>query len=296
MVCRLTLATDSQCKNWLYQDYCTPLLTESVGMFMADLSKLREIMRQLRDPEHGCPWDRKQTFNTIVPHTLEEAYEVADAIESHNFDALPSELGDLLFQVVFYSQLAEEEGRFSLDEVVGTIEQKLIKRHPHVFERTKAGHDDIERNWESLKASERRARDLHSELDDIALNLPALSRAAKVQKRAARVGFDWPDIDGPMAKISEELSELDAAVTTGGQREIDEELGDLLFAVVNLARHVQCEPEQSLRAAVAKFERRFRYIESAAGTAGKGVSDLSLAEMEKYWLAAKQSEKKKAGA
>jgi ATP diphosphatase len=237
------------------------------------LERLVAIMRRLRDPEHGCEWDREQTFATIAPYTIEEAYEVADAIARDDMDALADELGDLQLQVVFHAQMADEAGAFTLEDVIGRICDKLERRHPHIF-----GDAEHSPGWEELKAAERKKSPDDSALAGVALALPALERAAKLQRRAARVGFDWPDKAGPRAKIDEELEELDAE--SDHHRMLDE-LGDLLFAVVNLARHLNIEPEAALREANAKFEQRFRAIENTPGFDG-----LSLEEMEALWVAA----------
>ena len=238
------------------------------------LDRLTIIMRRLRDPETGCEWDRVQTFASIAPYTIEEAYEVTDAIDRDDMDGLVDELGDLQLQVVFHAQMAAEAGIFTLDEVINRICDKLERRHPHIF------GDAVESpGWEALKAAERNARPDQSSLAGVALALPALERANKLQKRAARTGFDWPDANGARAKVDEELAELDAEQ---GQAEREEELGDLLFAVVNLARKLKIEPETALRAANAKFERRFRKIETAPG-----FDALSLAEKEQLWVQAK---------
>jgi ATP diphosphatase len=238
------------------------------------LDRLATIMRRLRDPENGCEWDRVQTFATIAPYTIEEAYEVADAIERRDMPGLADELGDLQLQVVFHAQMAAEAGHFGLDDVISRICDKLERRHPHIF-----GDAMESPGWEALKAAERSDHADQSALAGVALALPALERAAKLQKRAARTGFDWPDATGARAKVDEELAELDAE-----QDELrrEEELGDLLFDVVNLARKLKIEPENALRKANAKFERRFRRIETAIGFA-----DLSLDEKEALWVAAK---------
>jgi len=234
-------------------------------------------MRRLRDPQRGCEWDREQSFETIAPYTIEEAYEVADAIARGDMDALADELGDLQLQVVFHAQMAEEAGHFTLDDVLDRICDKLERRHPHIF-----GDSTHSPGWEEIKAAERKKSPDDSALAGVALALPALERAAKLQRRAARVGFDWPDVGGPRAKIDEELAELDAE--TDHQRKL-EELGDLLFAVVNLARHLNVEPEAALREANRKFETRFRAIEAVPG-----FSDMSLEEMEQLWVAAKAAQ------
>ena len=241
------------------------------------LERLVSIMQRLRDPEHGCEWDREQSFATIAPYTIEEAYEVADAIARDDMDALADELGDLQLQVVFHALMAEEAGHFRLEDVLERICDKLERRHPHIF-----GNADHSPGWEELKAAERRKSPDNSALAGVALALPALERAAKLQRRAARVGFDWPDASGPRAKIEEELVELDAE--TDHQRKL-EELGDLLFAVVNLSRHLNIEAEAALREANAKFERRFRAIEQVPG-----FEALSLDEKEALWVQAKQAQ------
>jgi ATP diphosphatase len=241
------------------------------------LERLVAIMRRLRDPETGCEWDREQSFATIAPYTIEEAYEVADAIAREDMDALADELGDLQLQVVFHAQMAEEAGLFALEDVIQRICDKLERRHPHVF--GEAAHSP---GWEEIKAAERKKSPDDSALAGVALALPALERAAKLQRRAARTGFDWPDKSGPRAKIDEELAELDAE---SDHQAMLEELGDLLFAVVNLARHLNIEPEAALREANAKFEQRFRSIEKTPG-----FVDLSLDAKEALWVAAKKAQ------
>jgi len=240
------------------------------------LERLRQIMRHLRHPQTGCEWDTVQTFETIAPYTIEEAYEVADAIARKDMDALADELGDLQLQVVFHAQMAEEAGHFTLEDVITRICNKMERRHPHIFGDAEHGGHHL---WEIIKAEERAANPDKSALAGVALALPALERAAKLQRRAARVGFDWPDTSGARAKIDEELAELDAE--TDHHRMLDE-LGDLLFAVVNLARHLNIDAEEALRKANRKFEARFRAIETAPG-----FSDLSLDEMEALWVRAK---------
>jgi ATP diphosphatase len=243
------------------------------------LERLRQIMRRLRDPVSGCEWDNVQTFQTIAPYTIEEAYEVADAIAHNDMDALADELGDLQLQVVFHAQMAEEADHFTLDDVIARICGKMERRHPHIFDDAEHGGHHL---WEKIKAEERAASPDKSALAGVALALPALERAAKLQRRAARVGFDWPDVNGPRAKIDEELAELDAE--THHER-MFEELGDLLFAVVNLARHLNIEPEAALREANRKFEQRFREIEKAPGFA-----NLPLEEKEELWVRAKKAQ------
>lgn len=271
---------------------------------MYKLDDLLQLMARLRHPEHGCPWDLKQSYASIVPYTLEEAYEVADAIERGDFDHLPGELGDLLFQVVYYSQLATEEGRFGFAEVVDGITSKLIRRHPHVFpdgdlyaapDAARLEEAAVKQRWEELKAEERAAKAAAPEqlslLDDVPQALPALSRAAKLQKRAAQVGFDWPDALPVLDKVREELDEVLEAMSENDPQAIAEELGDLLFAVANLARHLKVEPEAALRAANGKFERRFRFIEQALREAGRPIENCSLDELDALWGEAKKQEK-----
>lgn len=271
---------------------------------MYKLDDLLQLMARLRHPEHGCPWDLKQSYASIVPYTLEEAYEVADAIERGDFDHLPGELGDLLFQVVYYSQLATEEGRFGFAEVVDGITAKLIRRHPHVFpdgdlyaapDAARLEEAAAKQRWEELKAEERAAKaeapEQLSLLDDVPQTLPALSRAAKLQKRAAQVGFDWPEALPVLDKVREELDEVLEAMSENDPQAIAEELGDLLFAVANLARHLKVEPEAALRAANGKFERRFRFIEQALREAGRPIENCSLDELDALWGEAKKQEK-----
>jgi tetrapyrrole methylase family protein/MazG family protein/ATP diphosphatase len=264
------------------------------------LRRLRDIMATLRDPQHGCPWDREQTFASLVPHTLEEAYEVAAAIEQDHLDDLRDELGDLLFQVVFYARLAEERGLFDLDDVATGICTKLERRHPHVFGNSKVEDAAAQSAaWESLKAEERQARNPESGiLDGVATSLPALTRAAKLQRRAARAGFDWPSVGPVLDKMMEELDELRVELDSGGSdtRRRDE-VGDLLFVCVNLARHVGVDPEQALRGSNRKFERRFHYIESELSRRGVDIAEASLSQMDALWDEAKagETESTKAG-
>lgn len=246
------------------------------------IDRLVAIMARLRDPERGCDWDKVQTFATIAPYTIEEAYEVADAIARCDLDELKDELGDLLLQVVFHSRIAEEAGAFALRDVVAAISDKMERRHPHIFGPDANGGGPV--LWEQIKAAERGAKSKSGAksgtLDGVALGLPALLRAEKLQKRAARVGFDWPDASGARAKIDEELAEVEAA----SDSERAEEIGDLLFSVVNWARHQGVDPEAALRAANAKFEQRFRTMEAEAGDAFAG---LSLDDKEALWVRAK---------
>ncbi|WP_136064877.1 nucleoside triphosphate pyrophosphohydrolase [Modicisalibacter radicis] len=267
------------------------------------LDDLLELMAVLRDPQYGCPWDVAQDWRSIVPHTLEEAYEVADAIERRAFDELPGELGDLLFQVVYYSRFGVEEGRFDFHDVVDTLTAKMLARHPHVFpdgtlasRRSGVSAAEVETrqvkaSWEARKATEREDRDAVSALDDVPLALPALSRANKLSKRAARVGFDWPDTRGAIAKIREELAEVEAAMTANDDDHTREEVGDLLFAVVNLSRRLKADPEHSLRATNRKFERRFRHVERRLSEDGHAPGSASLDEMNRHWEDAKRREK-----
>jgi ATP diphosphatase len=271
---------------------------------MYQLDDLLHLMARLRDPQHGCPWDLKQSYATIVPHTLEEAYEVADAIERGDFDHLPGELGDLLFQVVYYSQLAREEGRFEFAQVVDGITRKLIRRHPHVFpdgdlygavDVAKLEEAAVKQRWEEIKAEERAEKAAAPEqlslLDDVPTALPSLSRAIKLQKRAAQVGFDWPEALPVVDKVREELDEVLEAMSENDPEAIGEEIGDLLFVVSNLARHLKVDPETALRAANAKFERRFRFIEQALREAGRSMEDCALDELDALWGEAKKLEK-----
>src|SRR3982751_1848683 len=248
-------------------------------MTFANIERLVAIMAPPRDPVSGCEWDTVQTFETIAPYTIEEAYEVADAIARNDMDSLADELGDLQLQVVFHAQMAEETGHFTLEDVISRICDKMERRHPHIFGDLEHGGHHL---WEEIKAAERQKSSDDSALAGVALALPALERAAKLQRRAARVGFDWPDTSGPRAKVDEELAELDAE---NDPRRLEEKLGDLLFAVVNLARHLNVEPETALREANRKFEKRFRAIEVEAGFA-----DLSLDEKEALWVKAKRSQ------
>jgi nucleoside triphosphate diphosphatase len=257
---------------------------------MRHTEKLLEIMARLRDPQTGCPWDREQDFSTLAPYTLEEAYEVVDAIRRDDIEGLRDELGDLLLQVVFHSRVAEEAGVFSFEDVAESIVNKMLRRHPHVFgtdeERDRGA---VAGSWERIKAGERRAARPadKSVLDGIATALPSLKRAEKLGKRAAGVGFDWPDRDGPLAKIAEELAELQQAMIEGNRAHEADELGDLLFAVANLARHLKLDPEEALAAANHKFERRFRDMEEAVRKNGTSLSALDLASLEAHWETAK---------
>jgi ATP diphosphatase len=245
-------------------------------------------MEQLRDPQTGCPWDVEQTFASIAPYTIEEAYEVADAIARGDLHDLRDELGDLLLQVVFHARMAEEAGEFDFEDVAGVIADKMLRRHPHVFgsqEQKETGQ--VAGSWEAIKEQERAARDDDSALAGIAKALPALKRAQKLGKRASRVGFDWPDRTGVRAKIDEELQELEAAAAGNDPAAVADELGDLLFAVVNLARHLDVDAEHALANANAKFERRFRDMEAGVATTSEDLKALSLETLEQHWQAAK---------
>lgn len=257
------------------------------------IDRLIQIMERLRDPENGCPWDVAQTFATIAPYTLEEAYEVADAIERGDMDELQSELGDLLFQVVFHARMAEEQGLFVFDDVANAIADKLERRHPHVFgdEAARSSASDQKARWEDIKADERKARQKSGVLDDVPVGLPALARAAKLTRRAGRVGFDWPSTDEVFDKLAEEIEELKAEIAAGDLDKAREEMGDLLFVVANLARKLEIEPEDALRGANAKFMRRFAFIEAELARDGRTPDQSDLAEMDTLWNAAKAAEK-----
>lgn len=263
------------------------------------MERLLEIMALLREPQNGCPWDREQTIASLVPHTLEEAYEVAEAAEHHDLPALRDELGDLLFQVVFYARIAQEHGAFAFADVAAGIADKLTARHPHVFADASVGDAKAQSHaWEALKADEREARLGDSAtLAGVAISLPAMTRAVKLQKRAARVGFDWPDIRPVFAKVEEELQEVreevrEHAQGKGTAARVEEEIGDLLFACANLARHAQVNPETALRKANRKFEQRFASMEMALEKSGKHIDGLDLAAMEALWQQAKADERK----
>ncbi|MCP4595013.1 nucleoside triphosphate pyrophosphohydrolase [Neptuniibacter sp.] len=257
------------------------------------------LMSRLRDPETGCPWDLKQSFATIVPHTLEEAYEVADAIEREDWGHLNDELGDLLFQVIFYAQLGSEEQRFDFSSIVSNLITKLVRRHPHVFPGgtlqsnsadTPLTDEEIKRNWEAIKQQERNAKGESGDsriLDDVPRALPALSRAAKLQKRAAQVGFDWDDAESVLDKIEEELAELREAIRAGDKAAVADEMGDMIFAQVNLARHLGVNPEDAVRGTNHKFERRFSHVEDCVRESGKTWQEFSLDQLDAFWDQAK---------
>lgn len=257
------------------------------------MPRLLEIMRRLRDPDTGCPWDIEQDFATIAPYTIEEAYEVADAIDREAWDELKGELGDLLFQSVFHAQMASEKGLFDFNDVADTMSDKMVARHPHVFgdESRDKSADQQTRDWETIKAKERAVKAQKGTLDGVAIGLPALLRALKLQKRAARVGFDWPDTSHVIDKIVEEARELEEACDTLTETEIAEEFGDLLFVMVNLGRHLGLDPENALRATNAKFTRRFEKVEEKLAACGKTPSQSTLEEMDALWDEVKSDEK-----
>jgi ATP diphosphatase len=264
-----------------------------------DIARLIEIMAALRTPGSGCPWDLEQNFATIAPYTIEEAYEVADAISRGDLDDLKDELGDLLLQVVFHARMAQEQRVFAFPDVVQAITEKLIRRHPHVFgDARDLSPDAVKSLWETIKAEEKAAKpprdDGNGALAGVPVVLPALTRALKLQAKAGRVGFDWNDPSAVLAKIHEEADEIAAEITAGEQERAAEEVGDLLFAVVNLARHLEVDPESALRGANRKFERRFASIEAALGARGKKPADSTLAEMDALWDEAKNAEEKPA--
>lgn len=265
------------------------------------IDALRELMRRLRDPGTGCPWDLAQDHRSLVRHTLEEAYELADAIERGESSDVRDELGDYLFQAVFYAQIAAERGEFDFDDVTDAIVRKLLRRHPHVFpdgtlESVRAAGDAggeaaVRERWERIKAEDRRARARPGALDDVPLALPSLPRAEKLQRRAAAAGFDWSGWEGVFAKLAEESAELEQAVRDGGAAEREEELGDLLFTCVNLARHLGVDAEGALRGASAKFERRFRAMEAAAAARGERLEALGAPALDALWEEAKRPER-----
>ena len=266
------------------------------------IDDLVTLMQRLREPETGCPWDLKQTYASITPSTLEEAYEVVDAIETGDFDHLKEELGDLLFQVIFYAQLGAEEARFDFATIASDLVAKLIRRHPHVFpagtlesrvtDVSARNEADIKVRWEQLKQQERVSKGKVRALADIPMNLAALSRAQKLQKRAANTGFDWLDINGPLAKVEEELAEVRAALVSGDIDEVAEEIGDLIFAAVNVSRHAKVDAESALRRGSQKFEQRFNYVEARLQEAGSSLELATLEQMDLLWDAAKQNEKR----
>lgn len=258
------------------------------------MPRLLEVMRRLRDPNTGCPWDIEQDFQSIAPYTIEEAYEVADAIAREDWTDLEGELGDLLLQVVYHGQMGAEAGHFDFDSVARGVAAKMIERHPHIFgneSRDKSAEEQT-RDWEAAKAAERAKRNAGGVLDDVALGLPALMRAVKLQKRAARVGFDWPDAGAVLDKIAEETRELVEARDSGDCDHLHEEFGDLIFVMANLARHLGVDPEEALRDANAKFTRRFRAVEAALAKDGRRPEQSDLGEMDALWDAAKVAERR----
>ncbi len=260
---------------------------------MNQITRLLGIMKRLRDPETGCPWDREQTFTTIAPYTLEETYEVLDAINREDFDDLRGELGDLLFQVVFYAQMAQEEGRFNFDDICAAISDKLERRHPHIFADGTAGNSaEVLEKWESIKTAERAEKEQHSALDDIPEALPALMRAHKIQKRCSSVGFDWVSLGPVLEKVHEEIDEVmhEAQQVVVDEAKLEEEVGDLLFATVNLARHLGTKAEVALQKANRKFERRFREVERIIAAQGLEMKQATLEQMENAWQQVKRQE------
>lgn len=262
------------------------------------ITDLLTLMQRLRDPNDGCPWDRAQDFSTIVPFTLEESYELADAIEGGDMEQVRDELGDVLFQVVFYAQLGSEQGLFAFDDITDSIVSKLLRRHPHVFPdgtlESRAGTQQVEtaevkQNWEQIKQRERQSKAREGVLDDIPGALPALTRAAKLQKRASQVGFDWERPEQVINHLSSELEELEQARQSGDEGQVVEEFGDMLFCLVNLARHWNIDPEKCLRAANRKFESRFRYVEQRLQDEGSSPRDAALERMDQLWEQAKES-------
>lgn len=260
---------------------------------MTALNRLLSLMQTLRDPARGCPWDRQQTFATIAPYTLEETYEVLDAIQREDFTDLRDELGDLLFQIVFYARMAEEEGRFNFDDICNAISDKLERRHPHIFGSAEAeSAAEVLQNWEAIKQDERAAKAQHSALDDIPRALPALMRAHKIQKRCSSVGFDWESLGPVLDKVHEEIDEVmhEAQQATIDSDKLEEEIGDLLFATVNLSRHLGSKAEIALQKANDKFERRFRHVEQIITAQGLSMPAATLEQMEAAWQQVKLSE------
>jgi ATP diphosphatase len=270
-------------------------MVDKSGSVPVQIEHLLGIVRRLRDPDQGCPWDVGQTFQSIVPHTIEEAYELADAIESNDFDQIREEAGDVLFQVLFYAQMADEKQHFNFADVVDGLSEKLIRRHPHVFSRNSTAQQetpiavsDVSDSWEKIKRTERQRKQQLGILDDIPVSLPALTRAQKIQKRASRVGFDWADLAGVFEKLEEEICELKEALVEGEKAAIESELGDVLFCVVNLARHLDFDAETAMRGATRKFEGRFRLMEEQAIASGSRLEDESVSTLEARWQTAKR--------
>ena len=266
-------------------------MTDDATTTHAGIQSLLDIMRRLRDPNSGCPWDLKQNFHTIVPYTIEETYELADAIAAEDFAQIRDELGDVLFQVVFYAQIASEQALFTFEDVVDGIAEKLLRRHPHVFAETggqRVSEGEVKERWEQIKGEERQQKNQGGTLDDIPKALPALSRSQKLQKRAARVGFDWSELNVVRGKVDEELGELAEAVFQGDSAAIESEVGDIFLAMVNLARHLGVDAEAALRHANRRFEDRFRLMETAAELDGSQLREESLERLEERWQAAKR--------
>jgi ATP diphosphatase len=269
---------------------------------MDNLLRLLNIMQKLRDPEEGCPWDIQQTFASIVPYTVEEVYEVADAIDQQDFVQLKDELGDLLLQIVYYAQMAREQNLFDLEDIAASIGDKLVRRHPHIFDKQNLQESDKDKswankNWERIKHQERSKKadtKTTSLLNDIPSALPQLIRAKKIQKRVASVGFDWPEVNAVIDKVQEELNELKEVINTdNNQAELEEELGDLLFSVVNLSRHININAEDALRKGNKKFIKRFQHLEEKIQQEDKIISEYSLEELEQFWKQAKQAKQAK---
>jgi nucleoside triphosphate diphosphatase len=267
-------------------------MPDTVTTAEAEIRRLLDIMVTLRNRDHGCEWDKEQTFDTIAPYTIEEAYEVADAIAERDFANLPDELGDLLFQVVFHARMAEEEGRFGFADVARMISDKMIRRHPHIFASPefRTAHEQTVA-WDAQKAQERAARNVKGALTGVPSGLPALLRAEKLTRRAARVGFDWPNAEAVLEKLDEEVAELRAELPTANPDRLKDEVGDLLFVLANLARKLHLDPEECLRHANRKFTRRFNAMEQAIEATGRALSDVTLEEMEAGWQAVKAGEK-----
>ena len=270
-------------------------MVDKSGSVPVQIEHLLGIVRRLRDPDQGCPWDVGQTFQSIVPHTIEEAYELADAIESNDFDQIREEAGDVLFQVLFYAQMADEKQHFNFADVVDGLSEKLIRRHPHVFSRNSTAQQetpiavsDVSDSWEKIKRTERQGKQQSGILDDIPVSLPALTRAQKIQKRASRGGFDWAEVAGVFEKLEEEICELKEALVEGEKAAIESELGDVLFCVVNLARHLDFDAETAMRGATRKFEGRFRLMEEQAIASGSRLEDESVSTLEARWQTAKR--------
>jgi len=257
------------------------------------MNDLLDVMKKLRDPEKGCVWDKQQTYKSIIPYTLEEVYEVVEAIETDRIDLLPGELGDLLFQIVFYAQIGSEQEKFEFNDVVNQITEKMIRRHPHVFSDTKIDNvEDQSKLWDEIKSAEKAQQPIENNLvgtlDGVNYHQPAISRSIGLQKKAAKTGFDWRDIDGPIEKIKEELQEVIEAVESMNQDHILDEVGDLFFAVSNLARHLNVDPEMAVASTNRKFQQRFDKMEALALAQGKDFAKLSLDEKEQYWVKVKQ--------